>query len=174
MRCADLRAVTPNRYSRVEIESMRTAESKLRRTRSLFAITILVAIIVGSLVWLNWDRVSAPKYDMSVVFDGRAPWGDVGPESETDKAPTVLYRTVGKSYCYTAFQLSSLRDRLERENKLHVQVEYNVFTTFGHEGRYTLRSVDGVSLAIGNRIIQETREFGGQILLSGDEALSCP
>jgi hypothetical protein len=111
---------------------------------------------------------------MSVALDGRAPWGDVGPESETDKAPTVLYRKVGNSYCYTAFQLPSLRDHLEHENKSHVTVEYNVFATFGHEGRYTLRSVDGVLLAVGNRIVQKPREFGGQILLSGDETLSCP
>lgn len=53
-------------------------------------------------------------------------------------------------------------------------VEYNVFTTFGREGACTLRSVDGVPLAIGNRIIRNTRELGGQVLLSRDEALSCP
>ena len=111
---------------------------------------------------------------MGVALDGRVPWGDVGPKSETDQAPTVLYRKVGESYCYTAFQLPKLRDRLEREKRSLVTVEYNVFTTFGREGAYTLRSVDGVPLAIGNRIIQNTREFGGQVLLSRDEAFDCP
>jgi hypothetical protein len=112
--------------------------------------------------------------EMSVAFDGKAPWGDVGPESENEKAPTVLYRKVGKSYCYTAFQIPALREHLQQTSKTHVIVEYNIFTTFGHEGKYTLRSVDGVPLADGNRVIQRTQEFGGQVLLNGDEALSCP
>lgn len=141
----------------------------------LYVIAVsLAVIIVGSVIWLNCDRVLVRKYEMGVAFDGRAPWGEVEAESVTDKAPTVLYRMVGKSYSFTAFQLPSLRDRLERENKSHVTVEYIVFTTFGHEGSYTLRSVDGFPLAAGKRIIRETREFGGQVLLCGDEALSCP
>ncbi len=138
------------------------------------SIVLLGNTAIGSLIWVNSDRVSIRKYEMGVALDGRAPWGDVGPESETDQAPTVLYRKVGESYCYTAFQLPKLRDRLEREKRSLVTVEYNVFTTFGREGAYTLRSVDGVPLAIGNRIIQNTREFGGQVLLSRDEAFDCP
>jgi hypothetical protein len=81
---------------------------------------------------------------MNVALDGSAPWGNVGSESGIGISPTVLYRKVGESYCYTAFQLPSLRDRLEREHKSRVVVEYNVFTNLG------------------------------QILLSRDEALACP
>ncbi len=154
---------------------MRTEKPGRRKTRSLYTFTALLAlIIVGWVIWLNWDQVSVRKYEMSVAFDGKAPWGDVGPESESDRAPTVLYRLVGTSYCYTAFQLPSLRDRLLREKKSQIIVEYNVFTTFGHEDRYTLRSVDGVPLAAGSRIIQNSREFGGQVLLNSNEKLSCP
>jgi hypothetical protein len=143
--------------------------------RYMFAITALAALLIAGLViGSNWERVSVRTYEMSVAFSGRAPWGAVGPESENEEAPTVLYRRLGKSYCYTAFQLPSLRDRLQRENRSHVSVEYNVFSTFGHEGRYTLRSVDSVLLADGNRIIEGTHEFGAQVLLDGDEALSCP
>ncbi len=111
---------------------------------------------------------------MDVALDGKAPWGSVTSESRTGDAPTVLYRKVGESYCYTAIQLPNLRDRLARENKSHVTVEYNVFTHLGREGRYTLRSVDGVRLAEGNQIIQKTQESGGQIMLASDEVLSCP
>jgi hypothetical protein len=154
---------------------MRTREPKLRGTSMFFATAIVLAIIIaGSVIWLNWNQVLIRKYEMSVAFDGKAPWGDVGPESGAEKAPTVLYRKVGRSYCYTAFQVPSLRDRLASENKSQVSVEYNVFKTFGHEGRYTLRSVDGVPLAVGNRIVQRTREFGGQFLLTSDETLACP
>jgi len=154
---------------------MRTEIPGGRKPRSLYLFTVALAlVIVGSVIWLDWNQVSVRKCEMSVAFDGKAPWGDVGPESETDKAPTVLYRVVGTNYCYTAFQLPSLRDRLQREKKSHVTVEYNVFTTLGHEGRATLRSVDGVPLADGSRLVQNAREFGGQILLKGDEASSCP
>lgn len=139
---------------------------------SLIALFALIAL--AAIIRVNWDRVSVRKYEMNVAFDGKAPWGEVGPESDGEPAPTVLYRMVGKSYCYTAFQLADLRSRLKQANNTHVAVEYNVFATFGHEGKYTLRSVDGVPLADGNRVIQRTREFGGQVLLNGDEALSCP
>ena len=146
-----------------------------RRTRLQYVIAVLAAVIIaGSVIWLNWDRVLVRRYEMSLAFDGKAPWGEVGTESTNAETPTVLYRVVGNGYCYTAFQLPSLRDRLEHENKSHVIVEYNVFTTFGHEGKYTLRSVDGVPLAIGNRVIHETREFGGQMVSGEDETLSCP
>lgn len=141
----------------------------------LFVVAASLLLVIGMLVIRsNWSRVSIRKYEMSVALDGKAPWGDVGPEHESEHPPTVLYRMVGKSYCYTAFQLPSLRNRLEQANKTHVTVEYNVFAAFGHEGKYTLRSVDGVSLADGSRVIQRTREFGGQVLLNGDEALTCP
>jgi hypothetical protein len=63
---------------------------------------------------------------------------------------------------------------LKHENKSHVTVEYNVFISFGHEGKYTLRSVDGVPLATGKRVIRETGEFGGQMLSGEDETLNCP
>jgi len=137
-------------------------------------IASLFVVVCAFVVQSNWNRVSVRKHEMSVAFDGKAPWGDVGPESEKENAPTVLYRKVGRSYCYTAFQIPALRDHLQRTNKTHVIVEYNIFTTFGHEGKYTLRSVDGVPLADGNRVVQRTQEFGGQALVNGDEALSCP
>jgi hypothetical protein len=152
------------------------AKDRARLPVSLFlsATIVLLSLIVVSVIGCNWNRVSVRRYEMGVAFDGRAPWGEVGPESESEHPPTVLYRKVGESYCYTAFQSPSLRDRLEREKKPYVTVEYNVFTHLGREGRYTLRSVDGVTLADGNRIFQKTEESGGQILLADDESLSCP
>lgn len=155
----------------IETKNMQSGKPR----RFLYAtIGLLVIAIVVIVLWFNWDRVVVRKYEMNVALDGKAPWDDVYPESETDPAPTVLYLKVGESYCFTAFQLPSLRDRLARERKSHVTVEYNEFTTFGHEGRHTLRSVDEIPLAIGNRIIQETHEFGGQILMNGNEAFPCP
>ena len=111
---------------------------------------------------------------MNVVIDGKAPWGDVGPEYDGDPAPTVLYRKLGKSYCYTAFQSPSLSSRLKESGRSQINVKYNIFLCFVDEGRHTLRSVDGVTVSDGNRTIQDVHEFGAQVLLDADEPLSCP
>ena len=158
----------------VEIKNTRTELRRTCRSRLPLIAVLMAVIIAGAVLWLNRDQVSVRRYEMSIGFDGKTPWGEVGPEFPTTEAPTVLYRSVGNGYCYTAFQLPSLRDRLKHENKSHVAVEYNVFITFGHEGKYTLRSVDGVPLATGKRVIRETGEFGGQMLSGEDETLNCP
>ena len=155
-------------------KDMPKESSRLFMSRLVCATIVLSSVTVISVIYLNWHSVLVREYEMSVALDGKAPWGKVGAESASDHAPTVLYRQVGESYCYTAFHLPSLRERLEREKKSHVTVEYNVFTTLGREGRYTLRSVDGIPLAKGNRILQDAQESGGQILLEGDEGLHCP
>jgi hypothetical protein len=121
-----------------------------------------------------WNQVSVREYQMSVALDGKAPWGEVGPESGGEPAPTVLYRKLGQSYCYTAFQSPNLSSHLRESGKSQVDVQYNIFSDFGHEGRYTLRSVDGVLLARGTHTIENIKEFGGQVLLGADEASRCP
>jgi hypothetical protein len=146
-----------------------------RRTRITFSLVALLALIfLAAICRSNWDRVSVREYEMSVAFDGKAPWGNVGPESDGELAPTVLYRKLGKSYCYTAFQSPGLSSRLKESGRSQINVEYNIFSSFGHEGRHTLRSVNGVLLADGKRIVENVHEFGGQILLDRDEPSSCP
>ena len=86
----------------------------------------------------------------------------------------MLYRRVGNSYCYTAFESEQLTTLLKREGGKQATVQYNVFSTFGREGKYTLRSINGVLLADGKRTVTQVDQSGGQILLGGDEALSCP
>ena len=148
--------------------------SQFRRTGIIFfLVAVLASIVLAAIIRSNWDRVSVRQYEMSVAFDGKAPWGDVGPESDGEPAPTVLYRKLGTSYCYTAFQLPSLSSRLKESGRSQFHVEYNVFSSFGHVGRYTLRSVDGVLLADGKRIVEAVHEFGAQVLLEGNEPSTC-
>jgi hypothetical protein len=91
--------------SQVDIKSART-EMRWTRRSGLPLVAVLMAVIIGgSVLWLNWDQVSVRRYEMSIGFDGKAPWGEVGTESATSEAPTVLYRSVGNGYCYTAFQI---------------------------------------------------------------------
>ena len=153
---------------------MPKARPRLIESRHVCAAIVLLSVAVAAIIGLNLHHVHIREYEMDVALNGKAPWGDVGPATDAGSVPTVLYRKVGESYCYTAFQLPSLRDRLTRENKSHVTVEYNVFTTLGKERGYTLRSVDGIPLANGNQIFQKTQESGGQVLLAGDDSVHCP
>lgn len=52
-------------------------------------------------------------------------------------------------------------------------VEYNVFSDFGHERSYNVRSVDGVLLAEGRRVVKDAERFGGQILTDGSRPPEC-
>jgi hypothetical protein len=149
--------------------------ARTRRTGIIFSLVAVLALIaLAAIIQSNWDRSSVREYEMRVAFDGKAPWGDVGPESDGEPAPTVIYRKLGKSYCYTAFQSPSLSSRLKESGRSQINVEYNIFSSFGHEGKHSLRSVDGVLLADGKRIVEDVHEFGGQILLAADEPSSCP
>jgi hypothetical protein len=119
------------------------------------------------------DRVSVKTFQMGVALDGRAPWGEVGPEWPDGTMPIVLYRRVGTSYCYTAFKSQELHDRLAQEHGDTVTVEYNVFSDFGRERGYNVRSVDDVILANGKRVIKDAERFGGQMLIDGINAPDC-
>jgi hypothetical protein len=119
------------------------------------------------------NKVSIKSFQMGVALDGKAPWGEVSPEWQDGTAPIVLYRRVGTSYCYTAFKSQELHDRLAQEHGDTVTVEYNVFSDFGRERGYNVRSVDGVVLANGMHVIKDAERFGGQMLTDGSPAPTC-
>ena len=144
-------------------------------TRQLLPLTISFGFV---LVAFGADRlftnkVSIKTFQMGVALEGKAPWGEVGPEWQDGTAPIVLYRRVGTSYCYTAFKSQELHDRIAKEGANSVTVEYNVFSDFGHERSYNVRSVDGVVLTNGKEVIKDAERFGGQILTDGTPAPNC-
>lgn len=58
-----------------------------------------------------------------------------------------------------------------------VVVEYNVFSDFGKERGYNVRSVDGLILANGEHVVRDFERSGGRILGTGDTQSStddCP
>ncbi len=118
------------------------------------------------------NKVAIHTYQMYVAIDGHAPWGDVGPEWSHGSLPTVLYRSRGDSYCYDAFQSEELRQRLASKDGHTVAVEYNIFSGFGKERSYNVRSVDGLLLNNGQHAIRDFERFGGQIL--GNTGTSAP
>jgi hypothetical protein len=121
------------------------------------------------------SRVTVRAFQMEVVLDGNAPWGMVGPQWADGTAPVVVYRRVGSSYCYVAFQSQELRSRLAVKRGHTVMVEYNIFTDFGREHGYNVRSVDGLLLANEKHVVRDFERFGGQMLGNGASPVgSCP
>jgi hypothetical protein len=109
------------------------------------------------------NKTSIHAYQMNVAINGHVPWGDVAPQW-SGNSPIVLYRRLGDSYCYDAFQSEELRQRLSSKNGRTVEVEYNVFSDFGTERSYNVRSVDGLLLNEGQRTVRDFERFGGQVL----------
>jgi hypothetical protein len=116
------------------------------------------------------NKTSIRSYQMNVAISGHAPWGDVGSELSGNSLPIVLYRRVGDSYCYDAFQSEELRQRLAPKDGHTITVEYNIFSDFGKERGYNVRSVDGLLLANGQHTVRDFERFGGQILGNGDSS----
>ncbi|MGA2858190.1 MAG: hypothetical protein ABSE40_15060 [Candidatus Sulfotelmatobacter sp.] len=114
------------------------------------------------------NKVTVRTYQMYVAVNGHAPWGDVGPEWPDGSAPVVLYRRVGNSYCYDAFKSEELRQRLAPKDGHTVTVEYNLFSDFGRQRSYNVRSVDGVLPANRGRVVRDFERFGGEILGNSD------
>ena len=110
------------------------------------------------------NKVTVRTYQVYVAVNGHAPWGDVGPEWPDRSTPIVLYRRVGNGYCYDAFKSDGLRQRLAPKDSQIVTVEYNIFSDFGKERSYNVRSVDGLLLADRDHTVRDFERFGGQIL----------
>ncbi len=111
------------------------------------------------------SRVKVKTFQMSIALDGKAPWGEVGPEWDDGTPPLVLYREVNGSYCYTAFKSQELRERLAQKRSDTVTVQYNVFSDFGRTRSYNVRSVDGVILHDGEHVVKDAERFGGEMLM---------
>jgi len=110
------------------------------------------------------NQVTVRAYQMQVSVNGHAAWGDVGPDSPHGSPPIVLYRRVGEGYCYDAFQSEELRQRLSEKDGESVKVEYNIFTEFGKEYSYNVRSIDGLLLNNAQGTVRQYEQFGGEIL----------
>lgn len=111
------------------------------------------------------SKVKVKTFEMSIALDGKAPWGEVGPDWQDGTPPLVLYRQVNGSYCYTAFKSQELRDRLAQKRSGRVTVEYNVFSDFGRTRSYNVRSVDGILLADGQHVVKDAERFSGEMLI---------
>jgi hypothetical protein len=111
------------------------------------------------------SRVKVVPFQMKVLLNGKAPWGQVAPDWNDGTPPLVIYRDQYGSFCYTVLRSQELLDRIAREHADTVAVEYNVFSDFGHVRSFNVRSVDGVLLSDGEHVVKEAERFGGEMLM---------
>lgn len=138
--------------------------------RWLLPAILSYGFVVSAFIVDKWftNKVSTKTYQMRIALDGKAPWGDVGPEGPDRSAPIVLYRNFGNGYCYDAFQSDELRKRLTAEDRQTVTIVYNIFSDFSKERSYNVQSVDGIVLADGQKLIRDWERSGGQIMGNGE------
>jgi len=139
------------------------------------SISLLFVMCAFTTDRLFTNKVAIRSHQMYVAIDGHAPWGDVGDAGTS--TPIILFRRAGDGYCYVAFDSDELRKRLMLKNGQEVVVEYNVFSDFGKERGYNVRSVEGMILANGEFVVRDYWRSGGRILGPGDAQSStdnCP
>lgn len=150
------------------------AVEDVRSVRVALAISLSFLCASSLVDRLFTNKVLIRSYQVKIALDGDAPWGTVGPEWSGNEKPIVLYRQAGESYCYVAFNSDELRNLLANKNGRAVEMQMNIFKDFGREHAYNVRSVDGVLLASGHRVVKDAERFGGQILgPSGSSSENC-
>lgn len=117
------------------------------------------------------NKLAIHTYSMDWSASGSAPWGNVQTD-EKGQPPVVIYRNVGGGYCYDAIFSPELRAKLTASDKTLVTVEYNVFSDFGHERGYNIRSVDGLVFNDGSHPLRSGESFGGYIM-NGPSPVDC-
>jgi hypothetical protein len=110
-------------------------------------------------------KVKIVTFQMKALLNGKAPWGKVAPDWNDGTPPLVIYRDQYGSFCYTVLRSQELLDRIAQKHADTVAVEYNVFNDFGHIRSFNVRSVDGVLLNDGQRVIKDAERFSGQMLI---------
>jgi hypothetical protein len=118
------------------------------------------------------DKVVVCKYSMNWLANGRAPWGNVE-TNEKGESPIVVYRKIGDGYCYDAVFSPELREKLTQSNKSTVDVEYNVFSDFGHRRSYNVRAIDGIVFNEAGRTVRPGESYGGYIEMDGSRSVDC-
>lgn len=140
--------------------SLRRPEAR-RLVPLLISLSLVLAAFLVDRAFTN--KVAIHTYSMNWSTNGSAPWGSVE-RDENGQTPVVVYRSVGGGYCYDAIVSPELKAKLSGSNKPLVTVEYNVFSDFGHERSYNIRSIDGLVFNEGSRRVQSGEGYGGYIM----------
>jgi hypothetical protein len=140
--------------------------AKTRRKSALAcAVSLLLLLISFAVDRAFTHKLAVVAYQMNWSTDGRLPWLAAAQNQDTpynrdsglrdSGGRVIVYRKLGDSYCYDSFDSPELAQRLRAGGKDVVTVEYNVFSDFGKQRAYNVRSVDGLVFG------KKTNEFQG-------------
>lgn len=140
--------------------SFRSPEAR-RRVPVVISLSLVLLAFVVDRTFTN--KLAIHTYSMNWSASGSAPWGNVQTD-EKGQAPVVIYRSVGGGYCYDAIFSPELKAKLAGSNKVVVTTEYNVFSDFGRQRGYNIRSIDGLVFNEGSRTVRPGEAYGGYIM----------
>jgi hypothetical protein len=107
-------------------------------------------------------------------IDGTTPWGDDARRDSKGDAGVMVYTKVGGGYCYDTVFYAPLKKSLVAEKPFTVTVQYNVFSDFGHERSYNIRSINGLQFNDDKHNLIDADSEGGTSLNSGSASPTCP
>jgi hypothetical protein len=125
----------------------------------VLSLAFLAAVFATDRLFTN--VTTTKTFQMNAALDGNTPWDEDRPEQSKGSGYFVLYRRVGNMYCWDGIFSEELLDHLKSRHLNTVTVQYDEFSNFGRVRGYNLRSVDGVILAIGSRVIKDTHSRSG-------------
>jgi hypothetical protein len=116
------------------------------------------------------DKVQIRTLQMNYSLDGKTPWADDTQRDAQGKPPVLVFVKRGEGYCYDAVFYEPLMAKLTASHANEVQVQYNVFSDFGKERSYNVRSIDGIMLNDENHETVQHDGYGGTTLVPTDDS----
>jgi len=131
--------------------------------RPLVYALVCVVALSFAIDRLFTNKVQIRTLQMSYSLDGSTPWADDTQRDAQGKPPVLVFVRTSDGYCYDAVFYQPLIDKLKSTHPDEVQVQYNLFSDFGKERSYNIRSVAGVMLNDENHEIVQHDGYGGTI-----------
>jgi hypothetical protein len=114
------------------------------------------------------NKVQIRTVQMAYSLDGKTPWGDDTQRDAQGKPPVLIFVRRGEGYCYDAVFYEPLVVKLAASHASEVEVQYNVFSDFGKERAYNIRSIDGIMFSDKYRELVQYDSYGGTALVPAD------
>lgn len=143
-------------------------------SRKWFAASIVLVALSFAIDYFFTNQVRIVTLQAQYSLDGTTPWGDDARRDSRGDAGVMIYTKVGGGFCYDTVFYAPLKKSLVAENPHTVTVQYNVFSDFGHERSYNIRSINGLQFNDDKHTIIDADTEGGTSLNSGSDSASCP
>lgn len=143
-------------------------------SRSWLAASVVLVALSFAVDYFFTNRVHIVTLQEQYSIDGTTPWGDDARRDSKGDAGVMVYTKVGGDYCYDTVFYDPLKKSLVAQNPHTVTVQYNVFSDFGHERSYNIRSINGLQFNDDKHTLIDADTEGGTSLNSGSNNPTCP